>query len=618
MTLKYQPHNRRGKMKKVTLIIIVILLIPALLRAGYSLPASRSVTWTGNVGLGYCSSAYYSKTLCESNGGTWSTTIPARAAIYATVETTDCSTDCDEEIQTQLDNCLAGQTVKLGEGTFTINSALDVPSNVTLRGSGVDVTYIEHSSTGMDEIISLSGFTSSGGNWDDDDGTNITAPSKGDTTISASGAHGLSAGDIVIIDQSISSGNYPGNTSCSGGDCSRNYSGSYNTRTVGQIGRVVSTDGTDFTVEIPVYIDFSSGDDPEVYDLSDQTIRELAGVEDLTITADNVALNDGAGHGAIFIQGSVNCWVYNVKITGIGRTGIKTRGAYRCRIEKTFLQDTRTATSSNVGYMWWISFSTSACLIQNNIVDDGNDTVFTGAMGGNVIAYNYFRNLHNDSYPNIPGKGTFFHGSYSVMNLFEGNYFDDSIMGGAADTGFGEHGWQTYFRNRTKGKGDSAKTQQLGNVEWPGGYNGNFVGNVMGADGVDTVYDHTGGDVYSGEIAHIFFYGSTARQDTMLRHRNWDYVNDEVITCADSPTPPLADCQSDDAENNDTDLPDSLYLTSKPAWFGTITWPPMDPVAPTITDIPAKVAYDNAIDGVPQWPEGSEEASITIRGVTIN
>jgi len=39
-------------------------------------------------------------------------------------------------------------------------------------------------------------------------------------------------------------------------------------------------------------------------------------------------------------------------------------------------------------------------------------------------------------------------------------------------------------------------------------------------------------------------------------------------------------------------LPNSLYLTSAPAFFGTMTWPWVDPSTGTTYTLPAKARYD--------------------------
>ena len=70
--------------------------------------------------------------------------------------------------------------------------------------------------------------------------------------------------------------------------------------------------------------------------------------------------------------------------------------------------------------------------------------------------------------------------------------------------------------------------------------------------------------------------------NTLIRQGNWDAATNDIIWA-----PGIL---------NHT-LPASLYLTSKPSWFGNAHWPPIgvDPTNPTVEyncPIPAEIAYD--------------------------
>ena len=71
--------------------------------------------------------------------------------------------------------------------------------------------------------------------------------------------------------------------------------------------------------------------------------------------------------------------------------------------------------------------------------------------------------------------------------------------------------------------------------------------------------------------------GSTAIQ--LYRHGNFDYVTGTVVW---------------DPTNANHALPDSLYSSSKPAFFGTSRWPWVDPVGATkLYTLPAKARWDS-------------------------
>ena len=63
---------------------------------------------------------------------------------------------------------------------------------------------------------------------------------------------------------------------------------------------------------------------------------------------------------------------------------------------------------------------------------------------------------------------------------------------------------------------------------------------------------------------------------TVLREGNYDYVTNQVHWDTTAQT-----------------IPDSLYLTAKPAFFGSLPWPWVDPTGTTkLYTLPAKARFD--------------------------
>jgi hypothetical protein len=62
---------------------------------------------------------------------------------------------------------------------------------------------------------------------------------------------------------------------------------------------------------------------------------------------------------------------------------------------------------------------------------------------------------------------------------------------------------------------------------------------------------------------------------TLFRSDNWDAFNGAVVN-------PLPSNQS---------LPTSMYLTAKPAWWTTPSWPPFDPSQPPMTQADGAAEY---------------------------
>jgi hypothetical protein len=180
------------------------------------------------------------------------------------------------------------------------------------------------------------------------------------------------------------------------------------------------------------------------------------------------------------------------------------------------------------------------------------------------------------------------------MELFEGNQsfnFDsDSVWGNSI--------YVTVFRNHLTGRrqswgglglADLGNRRAIGLTRHHWWYS--FVGNVLGTPDqaplpgqsgfVYETSDFDGDSVPMWKIGYDGENGSAPPDATVvartLRHGNFDYVTHTVVW---------------DAANPRRDLPPSLYLTAKPAFFGRLPWPWVDPLGPTrVATLPARARF---------------------------
>jgi hypothetical protein len=69
-------------------------------------------------------------------------------------------------------------------------------------------------------------------------------------------------------------------------------------------------------------------------------------------------------------------------------------------------------------------------------------------------------------------------------------------------------------------------------------------------------------------------------ESTTYLHGNYDYIAGSTLW---------------DSRNSDHDLPGSLYLSTKPPWWGNLRWPAFGPdLSPMVGKIPAQLRYEGS------------------------
>jgi hypothetical protein len=559
---------------KIFLLLLLIIMTAfaasaqVIIPSTQIIPDARRVTWQGNVGV--------------------SGDIPARTNIYTTLSPSGGNDSI--QIQNTINSCPSGQVVKLNAGTFLLDSIITIPSGVTLRGNGMGSTVLRGRSASGSYLVT---FKIAGYQWDltNQPSRNITGGfTKGSTQVSTSAAHGWTVGDIILIDQiNNPSGNPPSNggtEGCSG--CGRPFSGS-NTRWVGQVNKVIGIpNSTTATLELPLYFDYSINYTPQGTKMSGLSAN--SGIEDLTVDNSNTGCTS-----VIEMEGAQNCWLLRVETIGSQMNSIMLFSTYRNTIRSCKIHEGVPATPSWSSYNYGSSRAYgivvhiygSANLIEDNIIYHTSTgiTFKEGCVTGNVFAYNYITGLIYTSYAGQTQDNASLreaivgHGAWPVMNLIEGNQVDGNI---GQDDYHGPGAWNTIFRNYVPSV--AGKTMYVWSVPLASScWYWNVVGNVFGSNGIPNTYETSQVTLPSSTKAvYVLSYMGTSDANvkaTLLRHGNWDTATPGIRW---------------DPSIDDHNLPDSLYLASKPSWYGGCTWPPVDPNGPVVEDIPAKLRYEGS------------------------
>jgi hypothetical protein len=527
--------------------LLIFLCLVTITGSGLAeiIPSSRQVTWQGNVGV--------------------SGDIPTVGSLK-TLPSYASYNNYSSASQSVIESCLKDTSYNgcyLPAGTYKTTGTITVPSNKVLRGAGMGQTIIKNSS----DVTYLVGFANSPGYyWTAGDKTISSGATKGSTSITTSSSHGWSVGDYILIDQlEDPTGDPPVDITGGEGECT---ACGRTGRPVGQIVKLVApTSGTTATLEIPLYKTYNKT--PVGTKMTGITTG--AGVEDLTLDS-QVACANG-NYGIFHMANAVSSWLLRVELIRPCRTGLQMLNTYRNTIRSIKIHEAQNHTS-NGGYGLWMMSSNSANLIEDSIFYNMLvGIIYTGPVSGNVFAYNYITSMYSTDYPTAGWFGIASHGTEPWMNLFEGNIVLGNIVGG--DYAWGGSAYGTYLRNKVNIK-TSGLANTIINMSFAHhDYYMNVIGNVLGTSGYENNFQTS--DYYDGKKS-IYYIDDTGVNTSTLRHGNWDSVNNTTVW---------------NSTISDRSLPSSLYLTSKPSWWGSSPWPAIGPdLSPMGGSIPAEQRYN--------------------------
>jgi hypothetical protein len=607
----------------------VIIRRPPAVVSSNPIDAARRVDWTT---AGVTGGIPTTRTRCTTGTGT-----SAIAAYTGTAAT----------INTAITGCDAGHYVELAAGTFTLSSCIVIgTSSVSLRGQGADSTKLilngscTLSGTFLDAAIRMATGTGNigcstdcGGSGPNNATTWTAGYSKGATSITLNAHANLTVGHTLWLDQlNDSSDGYPAtgdlyvcdsDEPCSweGGNAwARDGRAQVEAHKVTSCG--TSVDGaacTSNTIVIDPGIlapNYRAGQTPGAWWGDTGAIVHDIGIENVSIDFTGT----GTSVMGVGMANCTNCWVKGSRIifTGDGNqtfhVGIV--NGFHVTVKDNYLFGTvcpgYDTGACQIQYTYSPQVGTML-LLENNIFHHNVTPVASNDPEiGSVYAYNYFENSYYS-----PGPQN--HNSGDLLNLFEGNNAGSIFI----DTIHGTHFFLTFFRNYLDGTAHNTDgvSSYGGIVFWANSRFHNAVGNVFAASDF-TVYET---DQTTDSTASVFGLGwkgshgcsagclaDDARvKATFFRWGNWDNVtssadntsNDQTGTRWNTGEVPSGITNYANPVPATQTLPNSLYLSAKPAFFQSIPWPPIgpdvvngSPIANTgahAYKIPARVCFES-------------------------
>jgi hypothetical protein len=580
--------------------------------------------------------------------------VPVRTVTFTTINAStygNGTQDATAGIQAALDACPPGQVVQLSKGTFTVNSLLLISTGITLRGAGIGITILQKTNgakarTSPMQPVDPSTYTYDTSpvivigpqrwpTWDNATTQSLTTDgAKGATSVVVASANGFAAGQFVLLDELSGASwqptptGFPGNAQVWRGDRvawnmhlpeqqyqddnnASNSQGPYDTtpgvtpaamswfsrtdRPVNEIKEIASVSGTTITFTTPLHISYrlSRGAQMTGYTGGSVHLRN-AGIEDFTVL--------GGADGQIRFENAAYSWAKNIENTQWMGEGFAVDGSFRVEVRDSYVHDGSWPEPGGAGYAVSLANGSSEILVENNIILNTCKIMVVRSSGaGSVFGYNFTDDswdFDDPGWVEVGLNASHMAGSHHV--LFEGNYSPNLD----SDYTHGNAVYLTFFRNWLSGQRMSFA--DLSNIRAVGLAYGSWwdsiIGNVMGRAGQMTgwVYDDpamsgTNANWGDHDIWKIGYdperWGMFADPDTLttlIRGGNFDYLTSS--THWESLTQQT--------------LPSSLYLASKPAFFGSNAWPWVDPTGTTpLLTLPAKQRYDAILaGGIPSAP----------------
>jgi hypothetical protein len=493
--------------------------------------------------------------------------------------------------------------VYLPPGTYRTTGIIELRwSHVILRGAGAERTHLRFEGTDEGSPAVRMGVF-----WPEyrPPVDVVGSVPKGAQSLTVADARGIQVGDVLQIDQlddpsyvvigdQIYGKRGPRPDDVNGPSSPGGY------RSVGQQVEVVSKDGNTLGLLGPTHIAFDARFSPQVFKTA--TAREgEPGTRGVGLEALEVA---GGRNNDIVMLNTAYGWIQGVESNGDPASGPGMTGAhialihcFRCEVRASYVHHARRIAPGGGAYGIAVGTQSSDNLIEDNIAVHLNKPILlAGTGGGNVVAYNYVDDAYIETHATWQETGIDAnHGAFSHHDLFEGNQAPNI----GSDSTHGNCGWETFFRNYATGM--NGTVLRSANIRAVGidGFNRehNVIGNVLlqpglSVGGAKPVFLSTskvtlpfpavyriGSGSLGGPIEK--FDDGTALK-LLYRHGNFDYLTNKVEW---------------DPNNPVRDLPASLFRTSKPAFFGDLPWPFVDPLRdPPVGVLPAKKRYD-AIQG---------------------
>jgi Pectate lyase superfamily protein len=578
--------------------------------------------------------------------------VPNRTTICA--ELSPSGGNDSAAIQAKLDSCPSNQVVMLNPGTFIVNNYLLIHSAITLRGSGAGVTILKKTNGARERTSQVVAGTNGiltpvypgsythdaqpilivgPSRWpgpDKSTSQNLTADGQpGAFSVTVAYGSVFSAGQFVLLDELSGASWQP--TPAGFPSAAQVWRGDHVAwnrhnplqpgddppaamswfsrpdRPTCEIKEIASVSGNTVTFTSPLSIGYRTSHTAQLTSYTARGSRSAGNSIHVTNAGVEYLTTIGGADGEVRFENAAYSWAKNVEVTQWIGEGVAIDGSFRVEVRDSYIHTGSWPQPGGGGYAISLAAGSSEALIENDISIDVNKVmVFRSSGAGSVVAYNYSDDgwiYGTEAWVEAGINASHMAGPHHV--LFEGNY----SFNADSDYTHGNAVYLTFFRNWLSGQRrdftDGGNIRAVGLAY--GSWWDSFIGNVLGRPGQMTGWAYTdpamscdaNGSNCTGNNANwsgsdIWRLGYDPERwsmnpdpqtiSTVIRDGNYDF---------------LTNSQRWHNTPGGFALPNSMYLTSQPAFFKTNHWPWVDPSTGTIFTLPAKARYDA---GTPNSP----------------
>jgi hypothetical protein len=383
--------------------------------------------------------------------------------------------------------------------------------------------------------------------------------------------------------------------------------------------KIASINGNNITFTTPLHSAYRTANTAKISKYNGTVVRN-SGIENVSAY--------GFNEGTFGFHLADKCWMDGCEADLWFDKPFNFRAAFQCELRKSYHHGTPYPSNSAENYGFIYNWASADCLIEDCIGFMCNKVIAARAAGaGCVVGYCYLDAgtigySPSDDWVEVGSNASHFVGCHHV--LFEGNW----SWNADSDFTHGNSVYITHFRNHYTGYRnhfvspftggtyrdiEGTNTGGVGTAPGPNGllrcaavqnfgYGHSFVNNVLGTSGQMSGWILEGSDIFDTKSVWLPGWAPTASRPAqdpnvkdagfwgaILRDGNYDYQSSARLwhglggTASSSHTTPPAISA----------MPNSMYLTSKPSFFGANTWPWVTPEGSTKTyTLPAKARYD--------------------------